>query len=131
MMGRVKPGSRFGAIAHVMLVLGALFLVSGVSLARAADQAQEANGTQVLEAFDRQQVQRVKDAGAVSDHNKQVIMFSMGIPLVILLLITGGLGLATGVYGKQLFIPHMICAGLTVTLAVAHVIVGVVWFFPF
>ncbi len=116
--------------ARALFFLAALFLVSGVPLAQAAEQGRETNGAQVLEAFGRQQVQRVNES-AVSDHNKQIIMFAMGVPLVILLLITGGLGVATGVYGKQLFIPHMIFAGLTLTLALAHVIVGLVWFYPF
>jgi hypothetical protein len=85
----------------------------------------------MLEQFDQQQVKKVKDTGAISQHEKQVIIFAMGAPLAILLLITGGLGIATGVYGKELYVPHMIFAGLTITLAFAHVIVGLVWFFPF
>jgi len=48
-----------------------------------------------------------------------------------LLLVTGGLGVAMGVYGKQVFVAHMICAGLSMTLAIAHAIVGIVWFYPF
>ncbi len=118
-------GRAFGA----MLLLATLFVGPGAAPAHAADSAQPVNGAQVLEEFDRQQTQRVKST--VSDHDKQVIMFAMGVPLVILLLITGGLGIATGVYGKQLFIAHMIFAGLTLTLALAHVIVGLVWFYPF
>ncbi len=93
--------------------------------------AQSTNGAAVLEAFDQQQVQRVKQASELNDHNKRVIMFALAVPLFILLLITGGLGIATGVYGKKLFIPHMICAGLTITLALAHAIAGIVWFYPF
>lgn len=125
-----RNGLTFGFASRILVFLGALFLVFGVSVAR-ADDTQGTNGAQVLEAFGRQQVQRVNEPGAVSDHNKQLIMFAMGVPLVLLLLITGGLGVATGVYGKQLFIPHMIFAGLTLTLALAHVIVGLVWFYPF
>jgi hypothetical protein len=58
-------------------------------------------------------------------------MFLLGVPLLIFLLITGVLGIAMGVYGKQVFVPHMVFAGLTVTLAVVHAIVGLVWFYPF
>ena len=89
------------------------------------------NGVELLKQFDAQQNERVKGASALTDQNKRVIMFSMSLPLFILLLITGGLGIATGVYGKKLYIPHMIFAGLTVTLALAHAIAGIVWFFPF
>jgi hypothetical protein len=113
-----------------MVLLGFTLLVCNPG-AQAADSAADSNGTQVLEAFDRQQVQRVNEGSAVSDHKKQVIMFAMGVPLVILLLITGGLGIAIGVYGKPLFVTHMVFAGLTMTLALVHVIVGIVWFYPF
>lgn len=89
------------------------------------------NGVELLKQFDEQQNERVKGASALTDQNKRVIMFSMSLPLFLLLLITGGLGIATGVYGKKLYIPHMIFAGLTVTLALAHAIAGIVWFFPF
>jgi hypothetical protein len=97
----------------------------------AAEPAPENNGAQVLEAFDRQQVQRVDAGAAISDKKKQLIMFSLGVPLLILLLSTGALGVAMAVFGKQVFVMHMIMAGLTVTLALVHVIVGLVWFYPF
>lgn len=102
-----------------------------VSSVQAGGAAQSTNGAAVLEAFDQQQVQRVKQASELNDRNKRLIMFTLAVPLFILLLVTGGLGIATGVYGKKLFIPHMVCAGLTVTLALAHAIVGIVWFYPF
>jgi hypothetical protein len=96
-----------------------------------ADEPQSTNGAAVLKAFDDQQVLRVKQASELNDHSKRMIMFALAVPLFILLLITGGLGIATGVFGKKLFIPHMIFAGLTVTMALAHAIVGIVWFYPF
>lgn len=101
-------------------------------LAQAENKAPEkSNATQVIEAFDRQQIQKVDQGVALSDQKKRQVMFFLGVPLIILLLITGALGIAMAVYGKPLFVVHMIFAGLTVTLAIAHVIVGVAWFFPF
>ncbi len=97
----------------------------------AAKPAGEANGVQVLEAFDRQQAQRVDGAAEVPTKKKQLIMFMLGIPLLLLLLSTGAVGIAMGVFGKPLFLLHMILAGLTMTLALVHVIVGLVWFYPF
>ncbi len=117
-------------LRRIGLLLAAVVMLLGAPLAQAAD-APNGTGTQVLEAFDRQQVQRVNDASALSDHKKQVIMFMIGLPLVVLLLITGALGIAMGVFGKPLFITHMIFAGLTMTLALVHVVVGLVWFYPF
>src|SRR5512140_717480 len=119
----IQPGW-FRRAWPVLLMLCAAFLIT--PLARAAEGAQAANaqaanaqaanaqatnGTQVLEAFDRQQVQRVNQASELSEHKKHLIMFILAVPLLILLLITGGLGIATGVFGKQLYIAHMIFAG--------------------
>jgi hypothetical protein len=123
---------RGGMLALVLALMACL-----IPQAQAADdthlasEVQSTNGAAVLEAFDKQQVLRVTQASELSDHSKRLIMFSMAIPLFILLLITGGLGVATGVFGKKLFIPHMVFAGLTVTMALAHAIVGLVWFYPF
>ncbi len=141
----MRTAKLYGASLALALVLGAglMPLAQAADAARPASSVQPAadsqsfnntqslNGAAVLEAFDQQQVQRVKQASELNDHNKRVIMFALAVPLFILLLITGGLGIATGVFGKKLFIPHMIFAGLTVTLALAHAIVGLVWFYPF
>lgn len=68
---------------------------------------------------------------SISDQRKRLIMFLMGVPLLTFILITAGLGVAMGVYGKPVYLPHMIFAGLSVTLAIAHAVVGIVWFYPF
>jgi hypothetical protein len=100
-------------------------------LVQAAETPRDVNGVQVLEAFDRQQADRVDSAAAIGDKKKHLIMFLLGIPLLILLLTTGAVGIAMGIFGKPLFLLHMILAGLTMTLALVHVIVGLVWFYPF
>ncbi|MDE1891240.1 MAG: hypothetical protein KGI88_03495 [Betaproteobacteria bacterium] len=92
----------------------------------------DVNGIQVLEAFDKQKEEKEQqDQDQISAHKKQVIMFLIGIPLLVLLLVTGALGIAVGVFGKPWFVAHMILAGLTMTLAIVHLIVGLVWFYPF
>ncbi len=68
---------------------------------------------------------------AIEDETKHLVMFIMGVPLLILLLVTVGLGVAMGIYGKQVFVPHMVCAGLSLSLAMGHAVVGIVWFYPF
>ncbi len=113
------------------LVLAAMILLFNTPLARAADSQQGSSSTQVMEAFDRQQVEKVDAGSALSDKKKQLVMFMLGVPLLILLLATGALGIAMAVYGKQVFLMHMIFAGLTMTLALVHVIVALVWFYPF
>ena len=138
-----RAGRGLRSAARAALVLLALLFVplahaaaaatppSAPSAAAQSSGGDSSNGIALLEDFDRQQNQRVNGASQLTDHFKRVIMFSMSLRLFLLLLITGGLGIATGVYGKKLFIPHMVFAGLTVTLALAHAIAGIVWFFPF
>ena len=67
----------------------------------------------------------------IEDKTKRLVMFVMGVPLLILIFVTAALGVAMGVYGKQVFVPHMVCAGLSLTLALGHAVVGIVWFYPF
>lgn len=67
----------------------------------------------------------------IEDETKRLVMFVMGVPLLILIFVTAALGVAMGVYGKQVFVPHMICAGFSLTLALGHAVVGIVWFYPF
>ena len=116
-------------IRHLTVLL--LLSFNLAPLVQAAEAPRDVNGVQVLEAFDRQQVDRVDSAAAIGDKKKHLVMFLLGIPLLILLLTTGAVGIAMGIFGKPLFLLHMILAGLTMTLALVHVIVGLVWFYPF
>jgi hypothetical protein len=90
---------------------------------KAGDQAQ------VMQSFEVEG--EAKQAASLSDRRKHRVMFLLGVPLLIVLLGTGGLGIAMGVYGRQVFVWHMILAGFAVTLAIVHAIVGLVWFYPF
>ncbi len=110
-------------------------LIASISLlsmlpAQAIEQSSEGESAQILQAFNKQH-RETEHAKSITDKEKQRIMFLMGVVLFILVLITGGLGLAMGLYGKQVFVPHMLFAGLSVTMAIAHAIVGLVWFYPF
>jgi hypothetical protein len=87
------------------------------------------NSTEVLRSFDRAANGATVDAA--TDRSRRWVMFFMGAPLLLLLLVTAGLGIAMGVYGKQVYIPHMVFAGLSLTLALVHAVVGLVWFRPF
>lgn len=66
-----------------------------------------------------------------ADKWKHEILFVMGVILLILILSTTSLGIAMAMYGKQVFVAHMISAGLTVFLAVAHAVTSIVWFYPY
>ena len=119
-------------IAALRILISALLIaVSLTSLALAGQTPQSPNGIQILEAFDRQQAEKVDAGATIDDKKKHLVMFLLGIPLLLLLLTTGAVGIAMGVFGKPLFLLHMILAGLTMSLALVHVIVGLVWFYPF
>jgi hypothetical protein len=90
-----------------------------------------ANPTKILESFARQEPQRAAGVTVIGQHEKQVIMFSIGAVLLTLLIGTASVGIAVAAFGKPLFLVHMILAGLTVTVALIHVAVGLVWFYPF
>lgn len=110
-------------------------LVASLSLlsilpAYAEDASQGSDSAQILQAFNRQH-REAEHAKSITDKDKQRIMFLLGVVLITFVLITGGLGIAMGLYGKPVFVAHMIFAGLSITLAIVHAIVGVVWFYPF
>jgi hypothetical protein len=109
-----------------------LILSFAVPLSAHADtSAKPSDSVQVMEAF--QSDQRDQDGAnrALTDKDKRRVLFMLGIPLLICLLITAGLGIAMGVYGKPVFKAHMIFAGAALSLAGAHVVAALVWFYPF
>ncbi len=119
--------SRFSLrFAGVLLV--AMF--SSINLAHAEAVSNGEDSAQILQAFNKQHQQDEREK-SIPQKEKQQIMFLMGVVLFILVLITGALGLAMGLYGKQVYVPHMLFAGLSVSMAIAHAIVGLVWFYPF
>jgi len=105
--------------------------IAAIPAAEAVDEhGQKSDGLKIMEAFE-QQASQMKPDGISLMQKKQMAMFFLGVPLLIMLLITGGLGIAMGIYGKQVFMLHMVSAGLTITLAFVHAILGIVWFYPF
>jgi uncharacterized ion transporter superfamily protein YfcC len=115
--------------------LTGMMFILGLALFRPAlaapDAPQNPNAVQVMEAFQKQHGDKDDGVTPVDDRKKKIIMFIMGVPLILMVLVTGVLGIGMGIYGKPWFVPHMIMAGLTMTLALVHAIVGVAWFFPF
>jgi hypothetical protein len=123
----------FGAslVRCVGMILAASFLVLSVNPANAQDANQTGeDSTQILQAFNKQH-REAEHAKSITEKDKQRIMFLLGVALITLVLITGGLGIAMGLYGKPVFVAHMVFAGLSITLAIVHAIVGLVWFYPF
>lgn len=67
----------------------------------------------------------------VEAQKKHKILFIMGVCLLLGILTTAGLGIAMVLGGRQVFMWHMALAGITVTLAIAHAVTSIIWFFPF
>ena len=67
----------------------------------------------------------------VKTKERHEILFIMGLALIITLVITVLFGLSMVLGGKQVFVWHMIFAGISVTLALAHAVTAIVWFSPF
>jgi len=67
----------------------------------------------------------------VEAQKKHKILFIMGVCLLLGILSTAGLGLAMVLGDKPVFMWHMAIAGITVTLAIAHAVTSMIWFFPF
>ncbi len=111
------------------LALSVLLLAQVPACLADTEPPATSNGLQILEQFSRQQ--QPARATSIAEHERQVIMFTIGAVLLVLLISTASVGIAVAAFGKPLFLVHMILAGLTVTVALVHVIVGVVWFFPF
>ncbi|MDQ6998787.1 MAG: hypothetical protein Q9M17_08730 [Mariprofundus sp.] len=67
---------------------------------------------------------------AISTNRKHQILFWMGGTLLCLVLLAAGFGVAMGIFGKDVFLWHVLSAGLATTLAIAHAVVAFVWFYP-
>ena len=113
-----------------LVLISATLTISPVLPAFAEEATKSGESAQILQEFNKQHLE-TEHAKAISDKTKQRIMFLLGVTLLTLVLITGGLGLAMGLYGKQVFVAHMVFAALSVTMAIIHAIVGLVWFYPF
>jgi hypothetical protein len=121
---------RASLVRCVGMMLAASFLILSAYPANAEEANQAGDSAQILQAFNRQH-REAEHAKSITEKDKQRIMFLLGVVLITLVLITGGLGIAMGLYGKPVFVAHMVFAGLSITLAIVHAIVGLVWFYPF
>lgn len=97
--------------------------------AHAAEEIAPGDSFTVMDAFTK--AAQDPPEQSAEEKGRHQILFVMGAALLALLLVTASLGIAMVVYGKRVFVPHMIFAGLTVSLAIAHSVAAVVWFFPY
>jgi len=117
-------------ISMLFVLLTTVMLSSVSTSVFAADEADVNNAHSVLAPFIEKEVM-LGDAVMIEDEQKHQILFYMGVLLLILIVATAVIGLQMALFGKKLFVQHMICAGFTVFLAFAHAVTAIVWFFPF
>lgn len=110
------------SVLFLLTMCGAMLPLG--SAAQAAGQSM----TEVLQSF--QQEEQIAPERAIADKSKHQILFWMGLALLVLILATASFGIAVGIYEKDVYLWHMLCAGLSVTLAIAHAVVAIVWFYP-
>lgn len=117
-------------LRYTGIILAVLFSIMTVSPAHAEPAQSSSDSAQILQEFNAQNRNDIREK-AIPLKEKQQIMFLLGVAVILLVIITGGLGLAMGVFGKQVFVPHMVFAIFSITMAIVHAIVGLVWFYPF
>lgn len=124
---KLKTGSLVFIISIIILVFPGLLSASEETQSQEPTSESEA---QIIQKFTSTQSTE-SEIVTISDQRKRQVMFAMGVPLLLFIIITVGLGIAMGVFGKDVYIAHMVFAGLSLTLALGHAIVGLVWFWPF
>ena len=125
-------------LLFVLILSGAAYAASAplsdseqsVSKQSISEQSNPESEAQVIQKFTSQEVFE-SDIITIEDQTKRQVMFAMGVPLLLFIIITVSLGIAMGVFGKDVYLAHMIFAGLSLTLALGHATVGLVWFWPF
>ncbi len=112
-------------LMSVSVVLGAVAALGpGVSLAQGDESLR------VMKGFTEQQKEE-SEIVKISTKRKHQIMFVMGFLLLVGVIATAALGVAMVLFGKEVFVAHMVCALFSVFLSIVHAVTAVVWFFPF
>ncbi len=88
----------------------------------------EQHFSDVMEQFNEEKALAAERA--ISIKSKHQILFWMGSALLCLVLLAASFGVAMGIFDKDVFVWHVLSAGLATTLAVVHAVVAFVWFYP-
>jgi len=119
------------AAVYFLLLSGLMLSMLSVSAhaATATNGVNAQHSATVLEQFN-QDDEEIAPERVIEVKRKHQILFWMGGALLILILLAAGFGIAMGIFDKDVFIWHVLSAGLATTLAIAHGVVAFVWFYP-
>ncbi len=115
------------ALSILLLLCGCMLSAQTASAAPGSEPAQSSEMIMQQFAGDVEESPERR----IETKTKHQILFLMGISLLVLLLLTGTMGIAMAAFGKDVFVPHMILAGLSMTLAIVHAATSIVWFWPY
>jgi len=138
-MAKIRMTGGADGMIKKFLLAGLFFLLLPLLLPMPLQAAQTAANTSGQDARHSSEAVMQQFAGddeiaperRIETERKHQILFIMGIILLILVLTTGGLGVSMVVFDKNVFVAHMICAGLTMTLAAVHAATAIAWFWPY
>jgi len=118
----------FSVTLALFFGLGAPYLALAASPAsQGASMQQDLHAMQQFNRLHQDETGLLK----VKQQTQHRILFWMGLGLILFIFMTAGFGLAMVFGGKQVFVWHMLCAGVTITLALAHAVTSIIWFFPY
>ena len=122
-------------LRHLLLLLPMLLAFAHPSLAAKSDQEQQSD---ISMQHDLSAMQQFNDLHQdevgilkVKRKEKHQILFFMGLALLAGLLLTVMFGMGMVLGGRPWFLWHMLAAGFSVTLALAHAVTAIIWFYPF
>ena len=120
-----QPRDWFAITFSILFCL--LTVIPGITL---AEEGKGSRGA-VMSEFNTTANDKEVAKSTTDEKFRHQLLFFMGLMLLIFIFATAYFGLSMALFGKDVFVPHMICAGVTVFLALVHAVVAVVWFFPF
>jgi len=109
-------------------LLMSFLMIFSSAYAAAPEGAKTQHSAEVMQQFNEDD--ELAPERVIEVKRKHQILFLMGGALLILILFAAGFGIAMGIFDKDVFIWHVLSAGLATTLAIAHGVVAFVWFYP-
>ncbi|OIO69995.1 MAG: hypothetical protein CO186_02255 [Zetaproteobacteria bacterium CG_4_9_14_3_um_filter_49_83] len=122
-------------IKRTVFLLGLLILLPVMAQAtiensnQQSDPSRELSSEAVMQQFSGEQEESPERK--IELQRKHEILFMMGVALLVLLFLTATMGIAMVAFEKDVFVAHIILAGLTLTLATVHAATSIAWFWPY